>query len=111
MLRIPLVLQFNVADEVVRLADTYPIIHEFNCDAAGKFANPPKLKIETVVGVPTPVLTLTGTQNFTDLVETSSDLVNGEPMAAVTLDAGVNAALTDPAAPGLQLRFYRAVSP
>ena len=86
-------------------------IHEFNCDTAGKFANPPKLKIETVSGVPTPVLTLTGTQNFTYLVETSPDLVNWEPMAAVTLDTGVNAALTDPEATGLQLRFYRAVSP
>ena len=77
----------------------------------GGLANPPKLKIETVPGVPKPVLTVTGTQNFTYLVETSPDLVNWEPMAAVTLDTGVNAALTDPEATGLQLRFYRAVSP
>ena len=72
---------------------------------------PPRLKIERVSGIATPVLTMTGTQNFTYLVETSPDLVNWEPMAAVTLDTGVNAALTDPAATGLQLRFYRAVSP
>ena len=77
----------------------------------GGLPTAPKLKIETVSGIPTPVLTLTGTQNFTYLVETSPDLVNWEPMAAVTLDTGVNAALTDPAATGLQLRFYRAVSP
>ena len=72
---------------------------------------PAQLKIETVSDVPTSVLTVTGTQNFTYLVETSPDLVNWEPMAAVTLDTGVNAALTDPEATGLQLRFYRAVSP
>ena len=77
----------------------------------GGLPTAPKLKIETVTGIPTPVLTVTGTQNFTYLIETSPDLVNWEPMAAVTLDTGMNAALTDPDATGLQLRFYRAVSP
>ena len=72
---------------------------------------PARLKIESVSGITTPVLTVTGTQNFTYLIETSQDLANWEPMAAVTLDTGVNAALTDPAATGLHLRFYRAVSP
>ena len=77
----------------------------------GGLTTPPKLKIETVTGIPTPVLTLTGTQNFTYLVETSPDLVNWEPMAAVTLDTGVTAALTDSSAAGFRMRFYRAVSP
>ena len=77
----------------------------------GGLPNSPKLKIENISGISTPVLTLTGTVNYTYLVETSQDLLNWEPMAAVTLETGVAAALTDPSAPGLQMRFYRAVSP
>ncbi len=77
----------------------------------GGLPTAPKVKIESVPGVPTPVLTVTGTQNFTYLVQTSQDLMNWEPMAAVTLDTGVNAALTDPETTSLQLRFYRVVSP
>ena len=77
----------------------------------GGLTNSPKLQIENISGISAPVLTLTGTVNYTYLVETSQDLVNWEPMAAVTLDTGVAAALTDPSAPGLQMRFYRAVSP
>lgn len=77
----------------------------------GGLTNPPNLKMENIPGISTPVLTLTGTQNFTYLVEASDDLLNWEPMAAVTLDTGVAAALTDSSAPGFLMRFYRAVSP
>ncbi len=77
----------------------------------GGLTTPPKLKIENVSGISTPVLTVTGMQNFTYLVESSQDLVNWEPMAAVTLDTGVAAALTDSSVPGFLMRFYRVVSP
>ena len=77
----------------------------------GGLTNAPKLKIQNISGISTPVLTLTGAVNYTYLVETSQDLVNWEPMAAVTLDTGVTAALIDPTAAGLLMRFYRGVSP
>ena len=73
--------------------------------------NAPKLTIGTTTGSSTPVLGLTGTLNNSYIIQTSEDLVNWEPMATVTLDTGVSAYLGDPAAAGLQKRFYRAVSP
>ena len=58
-----------------------------------------------------PVLTLTGALSYTYLIETSTDLINWAPMAAVILDAATSAALSDPDASGFTQRFYRAVSP
>ena len=58
-----------------------------------------------------PLLTLTGAQGFTYLIESSEDLQNWEPMGAVTLDTGVATTLEDSWAAGLLKQFYRAKSP
>ena len=71
----------------------------------------PEMTIAHVAESPAPILTLTGVVGYTYIIETSTDLINWTPMAAVTLDTATAALLNDPAGMASTQRFYRAVSP
>jgi hypothetical protein len=77
----------------------------------GGVTGPMNLALDKLPTNPAPMLTLTGVTNYTYLIEASEDLLNWEPIAAVTLDAGVSVSFDDPNAPLFSRRFYRAVSP
>lgn len=77
----------------------------------GGVSGPMNLAVGKLPANPAPILTLTGLTNYTYLIEASEDLLNWEPMAAVTLDAGVTVSFEDLDAHLFPKRFYRAVSP